>query len=250
MNISFTHAPSTGYVGSSYAMDFNVAASGGTVTGVSLTLWSGQAKVTFDSSKLRTYDVGKLTTSKRVTFTVVPTKSGKVTVYAWADGQPAPEAKKNFSFTAKKPKTSSSHTSSSSGSGATGSTGTGSNTTPTGNLNSGVNGQAPSVAPSNNGAVLPGITGSNDPGQTPSTAPLVQNAGNSQSMEGASGPDELTFDKLASTQAAWLAALLVAFSLLLTQVRLGKANTRAARPVKPKGAHRRARRRTPGSRAL
>jgi hypothetical protein len=51
--------------------------------------------------------------------------------------------------------------------------------------------------------------------------------------------DQLTFDKLASTQAAWLAALLVAFSLLLTQVRLGRA---AIRSPKSKGAHRRVRR--------
>jgi hypothetical protein len=49
----------------------------------------------------------------------------------------------------------------------------------------------------------------------------------------------LTFDKLASTQAAWLAALLVAFSLLLTQVRLGRA---AIRAPKQKGTHRRVRR--------
>ncbi|MDN3360009.1 hypothetical protein QWU11_46085 [Actinomadura sp. DC4] len=51
--------------------------------------------------------------------------------------------------------------------------------------------------------------------------------------------DVLTFDKLASTQAAWLAALLVAFSLLLTQIRLGRA---AVRAPKAKGAHRRIRR--------
>lgn len=120
-----------------------------------------------------------------------------------------------------------------------------------GNLTSGTNNQAPSVAPAN-GATLPGIGGQN-PGQTPSTAPLLENAGSSQSMQGASGPDELTFDKLASTQAAWLAALLVAFSLLLTQVRLGKANVRAAQKAaaKPKGAHRRMRRRrSSGTRAL
>jgi hypothetical protein len=54
--------------------------------------------------------------------------------------------------------------------------------------------------------------------------------------------DQLTFAKLASTQAAWLAALLVAFSLLLTQVRLGKANNKDPRQ---KGTHRRPRR--PGS---
>jgi hypothetical protein len=46
---------------------------------------------------------------------------------------------------------------------------------------------------------------------------------------------ELTFERLASTQAAWLAALLVAFSVLLTQVRLARQPTR----VRPKGDHRR-----------
>ncbi|GLY79377.1 hypothetical protein Airi02_041510 [Actinoallomurus iriomotensis] len=83
--------------------------------------------------------------------------------------------------------------------------------------------------------MLPSIA----PTQAPSTAPVV-NTGNSQQMRGTTdAADELTFDKLASTQAAWLAALLVAFSLLLTQVRLGRAN---ARSPKQKGAHRRTRR--------
>jgi hypothetical protein len=83
--------------------------------------------------------------------------------------------------------------------------------------------------------VLPSIP----PSQTPSTAPVV-NTSNSQQMRGtADAADELTFDKLASTQAAWLAALLVAFSLLLTQVRLGRAH---ARTPKQKGAHRKTRR--------
>jgi hypothetical protein len=50
-------------------------------------------------------------------------------------------------------------------------------------------------------------------------------------------PQELTFQRLASTQAAWLAALLVAFSLLLTQVRLGKP----AEARRRKGVHRRTR---------
>ncbi|MEV5711430.1 hypothetical protein [Actinoallomurus sp. NPDC052274] len=79
--------------------------------------------------------------------------------------------------------------------------------------------------------------------QVPSTAPLIENAGNSQSMQNAAdGTNELTFDKLASTQAAWLAALLVAFGLLLTQVRLGKATNRNVKAVpKPKGTHRKPR---------
>ncbi|MFL6055028.1 MAG: hypothetical protein ACJ72W_19255, partial [Actinoallomurus sp.] len=103
-----------------------------------------------------------------------------------------------------------------------------------GNLSSGTGTTGANTAPSTaaqNGATLPNINQPNQaPGQTqaPSTAP-VENVGNSQSMQNAAdGPSELTFGKLASTQAAWLAALLVAFGLLLTQVRLGKANTRGA----------------------
>jgi hypothetical protein len=86
--------------------------------------------------------------------------------------------------------------------------------------------------------VLPSIAA---PQQTPTTAPnpIVQ-TGASQSMRGtADDSNVLTFDKLASTQAAWLAALLVAFSLLLTQVRLGRA---AVKDPKQKGAHRKVRR--------
>lgn len=96
---------------------------------------------------------------------------------------------------------------------------------------------SPSVAPSP-GAVLPSIGTQSPP--VAGNSPLL-NAGNSQSMRGkAEGPSELTFNKLASTQAAWLAALLVAFSLLLTQVRLGRAANRVNRVV---GVHRRLRRR-------
>ena len=170
-----------------------------------------------------------------------------------ADPYPIKVTKAPTTKPSKSPSPTASHSSSagssSGSSGSSGSSSSNSSPTPT-DLSSGANDKAPSVAPQNN-AVLPGINQQN-PGQTPSTAPLVQPAGNSQSMSGSpERPDELTFDKLASTQAAWLAALLVAFSLLLTQVRLGKANARAARPAKPKGAHRRTRRRRrPGSRAL
>ena len=198
-----------------------------------------------------------------VTFTVtVPSKvtSGNITVSGYAfdpngdDSGVVPFHIKVTKAPSPKPSKSATHNSHSSGSGSSsessGSSGTSNNPTPPGDLNSGASGPAPSVAPANN-TVLPGINQQNQ-GQTPSTVPLMQTAGNAQSMSGsADGPDELTFDKLASTQAAWLAALLVAFSLLLTQVRLGKANARAARPAKPKGAHRRTRRRRrPGSRAL
>ncbi|MEV5750366.1 hypothetical protein AB0L00_21320 [Actinoallomurus sp. NPDC052308] len=129
-----------------------------------------------------------------------------------------------------------------------GSSGSSSTTTPSGNLNSGTTSGAnstPQTAPQNN-AVLPNVPQNQTQGQTnqaPSTAPLLENAGNSQSMQNAAdGANELTFDKLASTQAAWLAALLVAFGLLLTQVRLGKATNRSVKAVpKPKGTHRKPR---------
>lgn len=58
---------------------------------------------------------------------------------------------------------------------------------------------------------------------------------------------DLTFERMASTQVAWLAALLVAFSLLLTQLRLGRRNPAASAAAaeaarRAKGTHRRPRR--------
>ena len=62
---------------------------------------------------------------------------------------------------------------------------------------------------------------------------------------------DLTFERMASTQIAWLAALLVVFSLLLTQLRLGRrravavpaqAARVARRAGRSKGQHRRPRR--------
>lgn len=250
LSIALLHTPRSGSPNTNYSMDVYVKAPAAPAQGVDLTVWSSRAKVTFDGNKQRTYHIGKLAGSKRPTITVaVPSTvtSGTVTVYAWIDADGVQEKSTRSSFTVKKPKASSSHSSGSGGSG--GSSGSHTSPAPLGSLHSGTNNQAPSVA-TPNGTVLPGIGGQQNPGRTPSTAPLVQTAGNSQSMAGAAGPDELTFDKLASTQAAWLAALLVAFSLLLTQVRLGKADARAAaKAAKPKGAHRRTRRRRRGARA-
>jgi hypothetical protein len=54
---------------------------------------------------------------------------------------------------------------------------------------------------------------------------------------------DVTFERMASTQIAWLAALLVAFSLLLTQLRLGRRRMPAGAAAKrAKGSHRRPRR--------
>jgi uncharacterized membrane protein YgcG len=57
---------------------------------------------------------------------------------------------------------------------------------------------------------------------------------------------DLTFERMASTQVAWLAALLVAFSVLLTQLRLGRRRNGSARALaatgRTVGSHRRPRR--------
>jgi uncharacterized membrane protein YgcG len=183
-----------------------------------------------------------------VTFTITVDKgmdSGTIHITGQALGKDGVESKvASYSLKVTKKPSSSSSSSPSKSSGSSksssssGSSSSGSSSTsdlPSGLGKSSGAGATPSVAPSNDPAVLPSIA----PTQAPSTAPVV-NTGNSQQMRGTTdAADELTFDKLASTQAAWLAALLVAFSLLLTQVRLGRAN---ARSPKQKGAHRRARR--------
>ncbi|TDC46221.1 hypothetical protein E1281_28430 [Actinomadura sp. KC345] len=81
---------------------------------------------------------------------------------------------------------------------------------------------------------------------SPSVAPNQTGGSTPQSrLQGNEAPvaQDLTFERMASTQIAWLAALLVAFSLLLTQVRLGRRRLRTAGAVKhAKGTHRRPRR--------
>ena len=177
-------------------------------------------------------------TGKDVEFTLTvssKTTSGTIRVEAEAVSGPDQADSGQMRYALKvtkapKPTPSPTHSSGSS-SGSSGSSGS---NLPTGNLgSSGV----PSATPSNGSAVLPPIT---TPQQAPATAPNAQNPSDSPQMRGtAADADELTFGELASTQAAWLAALLVAFSLLLTQVRLGRAGTK---DPKQKGAHRRPRR--------
>ena len=74
------------------------------------------------------------------------------------------------------------------------------------------------------------------PASTPSMAPTIPAAAPSSTLRSGGSPkaQELTFERLASTQAAWLAALFVAVSVLLTQLRLGRPH-----PIRPKGDHRR-----------
>lgn len=209
-------------------------------TGLTLHVGSSQATVVFESNSKHDLAIKSLSYAKSVTITVsVPDNMStkrKVGVWAQADADntPVANASPSLSLTVKAKASSSKSSGSSKGSSSSSSSGSSSSSS-TSDLPSGLGssgaGATPSVAPSNDPAVLPSIA----PTQTPSTAPVV-NTGNSQQMRGTTdAADELTFDKLASTQAAWLAALLVAFSLLLTQVRLGRAN---ARTPKQKGAHR------------
>ncbi|TDC78359.1 hypothetical protein [Actinomadura sp. 7K507] len=123
-----------------------------------------------------------------------------------------------------------------------------------GSSGGGAGGDAPSV--SGGGAVPPQPNSSFDATKpevalppiqapNPSVAPNQSAGVTPQSrLQGNEAPvaQDLTFERMASTQIAWLAALLVAFSLLLTQVRLGRRRLRpagAARRVK--GTHRRPR---------
>lgn len=81
----------------------------------------------------------------------------------------------------------------------------------------------------------------------PSIAPSPDAAAPESRLRNNKAPvaQDLTFERMASTQVAWLAALLVAFSLLLTQLRLGRRGTpraaAAAATRRAKGFHRRTR---------
>lgn len=81
---------------------------------------------------------------------------------------------------------------------------------------------------------------------SPSVAPNTVSVTPASRLRGNKAPvaQDLTFERVASTQVAWLAALMVAIAVLLTQLRLGKrrapAGAAAVRPAK--GMHRRTRR--------
>jgi hypothetical protein len=89
-------------------------------------------------------------------------------------------------------------------------------------------------------ANLPNI-GSNGNAQNPAVAPqAAETAGNTTALRnGSADAQELTFQRLASTQAAWLASLLIIFAMLLTQVRLGRRANPATAKNRP--AHERPR---------
>ncbi|MFG2085423.1 hypothetical protein [Spirillospora sp. NPDC048824] len=79
---------------------------------------------------------------------------------------------------------------------------------------------------------------------SPSVAPGPGAVTPQSRLQGNKAPvaQDLTFERMASTQIAWLAALLVAISLLLTQLRLGRRRLPAGAAKRLKGTHRRPRR--------
>ncbi|MBW8486427.1 hypothetical protein [Actinomadura parmotrematis] len=96
---------------------------------------------------------------------------------------------------------------------------------------------------------LPPMAAAPSPSVAPSTGALQ--AAQESRLRGNPAPiaQEITFDRVAVTQGAWLAALLVGFGLLLTQLRLGRRTLspealEAAR--RARGVHRRTRRGTFG----
>lgn len=97
-----------------------------------------------------------------------------------------------------------------------------------------------SFEPQNPQVALPSIQAPS-PSVAPSPAPGME-APQSR-LQGNKAPvaQDLTFERMASTQIAWLAALMVAFSLLLTQLRLGRRRVPAGAPRRPRGTHRRPR---------
>jgi len=187
------------------------------------------------------------------------TSAGTITATATATDTPtgAEPKQDTLSITVKKAPTSSSKktthetstdSSNSGGSGGSsggsgGSGGSGSNNSTTSIPGSGSAYIPPSaagqLAPATNGtAQFPQIAPQNGAGAAPPAVVGGQAAQNMGAVRGASPePQELTFQRLASTQAAWLAALLVAFSLLLTHIRLNKPADARRR----KGIHRRQR---------
>ncbi|MFC9970023.1 hypothetical protein ACFVH6_03875 [Spirillospora sp. NPDC127200] len=138
-----------------------------------------------------------------------------------------------------------------SGSGGSGSSGSGSgNGSGSGSVGGGNGGYTP---PSPNGSFRPNDAKSPQVAlppiaQSPSVAPPTSSttSGPESRLRNNQTPvaQDLTFERMASTQVAWLAALLVAFSLLLTQLRLGRRAEPAAVAEarrRAKGTHRRPR---------
>ncbi|WP_141582388.1 hypothetical protein [Actinomadura sp. WMMA1423] len=160
---------------------------------------------------------------------------------------PTPKPTPSKTPTSRKPTTpsptasqsSSSGTSNGGSGGGSGSSGTGSG----GGVNT--NGSVQTSPNSSFDAPNPQVALPSIQAPNPSVAPSpVAGSGTPQSrLQGNKAPvaQDLTFERMASTQIAWLAALLVAFSLLLTQLRLGRRRVPAGAPRRPRGTHRRPR---------
>jgi hypothetical protein len=165
-----------------------------------------------------------------ITVTKAPTSSSKTTTHETSSGGSGNSGGSGGSG------------GSSGGSGGSGGSGSSNSTTPIPGSGSAYipPSAAGQLAPATNGtAQFPQIAPQNgQPGAAPPAVVADQAAQNMGAVRGASPePQELTFQRLASTQAAWLAALLVAFSLLLTHIRLNKPADARRR----KGGHRRQR---------
>ncbi|GGP96161.1 putative membrane protein YgcG [Actinomadura coerulea] len=123
------------------------------------------------------------------------------------------------------------------GSGGSSGNGSGNGTGTSGSVqtspNSSFEPQNPQVALPSLQAPSPSVAPSPSPGME---APQSRLQGNKAPVA-----QDLTFERMASTQIAWLAALMVAFSLLLTQLRLGRRRVPAGAPRRPRGTHRRPR---------
>ncbi len=236
---AFVKPPKTVTAGSSYSMDVTLTpTTGSTFTKVQMTIGSDRgSKAVCDSNGKRPYpEIATITHGRTIAVTLTVPSSltgGHLVITANVDTQETDPFKATATMTVKKkPAPTPTHSSGSA-------TGTGSNTgstTPINNLPTG--GLSTTTPPPTSGsAVLPSIAP-----QTPTTAPdpaSVSQTNDAPSMRStAEKSDQLSFGELASTQAAWLAALLVAFFLLLTQVKLGKATVR---DIRVRGAHRRPR---------
>ena len=245
--IVLVNAPGTVHGGDSVSIGvevFALEANAGSTTLTATAPGAGGVPKTFK------FDVNMVSTAedvqaRSVTLTIPKNKtSGSVTLTAKADAtDPAAtdgEAVRKISVT-KRPASGS--TGGSGGSGGTSGSGSPTGTSGIGGI--GGTGTTPSLAdpgfvpasPSgslqNPQVALPQIAP-----QGPATAPAAAAAApNTLRSGGVPGTQELTFERLASTQAAWLAALIVAFSLLMTQLRMARPyNTRWT------GDHRRPRR--------
>jgi hypothetical protein len=252
-------APPSGkvYPGDTVQATVHVHASGATATEV-LLRFSARPKVTLTpkcavvSGACRLQKVTESGKFLRITVQIPKTaKPGTVTLTADATDTPdkATPVKAQRSFTVTKKATPSptptptpTKGSGGSGGGTEGSgsgTGTGTDSgTQTGGLGPAPFPPIPSAAAQSPSVALPPV--SPPPVTQPSVAPGPVAAPTSKLRAGSEpAPSELTFERLAGTQAAWLAALLAALAILLTQLRI---NRLAMGYRRPKGDHRRPRR--------